>query len=156
MTYEIRPAATEDAGTIVQHRCAMFSDMGFRDAAGLRELDTAFGPWLQSQLAAGTYLGWFAVAPGGLIAAGLGLWLMDWPPGLHTSLPRRGNILNVYTRPEHRRRGLARRLMRTALDWCGENHVQVVILHASDDGRPLYESLGFRQTNEMRLMSSNH
>ena len=24
--------------------------------------------------------------------------------------------------------------------------------HASDEGRPLYESLGFRQTNEMRLV----
>jgi hypothetical protein len=26
-----------------------------------------------------------------------------------------------------------------------------VILHASDDGRQLYESLGFESTNEMRL-----
>jgi hypothetical protein len=27
----------------------------------------------------------------------------------------------------------------------------MVSLHASDFGRPLYESLGFRPTNEMRL-----
>jgi hypothetical protein len=26
-----------------------------------------------------------------------------------------------------------------------------VILHASDEGRPLYEKLGFEATNEMRL-----
>ena len=85
------------------------------------------------------------------IAAGVGLWLMDWPPHMIDSGPRRGNILNVYTRPQSRRLGLARRLMETALAWCRHNGVRAVILHASADGRPLYESLGFKSTNEMRL-----
>jgi hypothetical protein len=29
--------------------------------------------------------------------------------------------------------------------------VETVILHASDEGRALYEALGFRGTNEMRV-----
>jgi GNAT superfamily N-acetyltransferase len=64
----------------------------------------------------------------------------------------RANILNVYTHPPHRRRGLARELIVTALDWCREHGIRAVILHASRDGRALYESLGFEPTNEMRLM----
>ena len=32
------------------------------------------------------------------------------------------------------------------------NGITVVILHASDDGRPLYEAVGFKPTNEMRLL----
>jgi GNAT superfamily N-acetyltransferase len=54
--------------------------------------------------------------------------------------------------PQARRLGLARLLMETALEWCRNNGIRAVILHSSDDGRPLYQSLGFRPTNEMRLV----
>ncbi len=76
---------------------------------------------------------------------------MDWPPHMIGPGARRGNILNVYTEPRSRRLGLARRLMETALDWCRDNGIRAVILHASPEGRPLYESLGFKSTNEMRV-----
>jgi hypothetical protein len=42
--------------------------------------------------------------------------------------------------------------MRVALDWCGAHGIDHVILHASVEGRHLYESLGFEATNEMRLI----
>jgi len=42
-------------------------------------------------------------------------------------------------------------LVEAALHWCKTNEVDLVILHASDDGRRLYESLGFRAGNEMRI-----
>jgi GNAT superfamily N-acetyltransferase len=64
---------------------------------------------------------------------------------------RRGNLLNVYTVAAFRRRGLARQLMKAVLDWCRENKIDTIILHASPDGRRLYESLGFAPTNEMRI-----
>jgi hypothetical protein len=35
--------------------------------------------------------------------------------------------------------------------WCAREGVGTVILHASDEGRPLYEKLGFEATNEMSL-----
>mgnify|MGYP003548309000 CR=1 FL=1 len=42
-------------------------------------------------------------------------------------------------------------LVDEALGVCRESGVTAVSLHASDAGRPLYESLGFVATNEMRL-----
>ena len=60
-------------------------------------------------------------------------------------------ILNMYTEPEFRRRGLARMLMEKMIAWCREQGYNTVSLHASDKGRPLYEALGFRPTNELRL-----
>ena len=57
----------------------------------------------------------------------------------------------MYTDPEFRRQGIARRLMQTMIDWCRKEGFVRVDLHASDKGRPLYESLGFEPTNEMRL-----
>ncbi len=47
---------------------------------------------------------------------------------------------------------LARRIVETAVEACRARGLKRVMLHASDAGRPLYESLGFRQTNEMRLV----
>ena len=101
---------------------------------------------------AGEYLAWLAVRADGSIAAGLGLWLMDWPPHMVGPGSLRGNILNVYSDPDSRRQGLARRLMELALEWCKVNRIRAVILHSSNAGQPLYEKLGFRATNEMRLM----
>jgi hypothetical protein len=38
------------------------------------------------------------------------------------------------------------------VDWARLNRVDSLILHATPSGRPLYESLGFESTNEMRFM----
>lgn len=146
-------SASGDLDAIVHHRHAMFVDMGYRDQAALSTMAANFLPWLQRKMEAGEYLAWFVVAPDASIAAGLGLWLMDWPPHMLGAGSRwRGNILNVYTEPNHRHQGMARALMKIALDWCTANQVGAVILHASPDGRALYESLGFAPTNEMRLV----
>jgi GNAT superfamily N-acetyltransferase len=59
--------------------------------------------------------------------------------------------VNVYTEPAYRRQGLARELMKKVMEWCAREGVETVILHASEEGRPLYERLGFEATNEMRL-----
>jgi GNAT superfamily N-acetyltransferase len=54
--------------------------------------------------------------------------------------------------PHHRRKGLARNITDALIEWCKQNGFQSVALHASEFGRGLYEKLGFRPTNEMRLV----
>lgn len=98
------------------------------------------------------YLVWLAVSANGEIAAGLGLWLMDWPPHMLGPGRWRANILNVYTRPESRRNGLARKLAETAIEWCRAHQISTVILHASDAGRPIYTAMGFEPSTEMRMV----
>lgn len=149
----IRTATVDDAALIAHHRRAMFTDMGNTDTARLEAMEAEFTAWVREKLAGGKYLGWFVMDEDGKVVAGAGLWLMDWPPHIVGQSAWRGNILNVYTRADYRRRGLARRLMNTILDWCRANDVETVILHASAEGRALYESLGFKATNEMRLVT---
>lgn len=147
----IRPGTLQDLEHLAAHRRAMFFDMNYRDGNALDAMIDAFRPWLREKMISGDYLAWVACAPDESIVAGLGLWLMDWPPHMIGPGARRGNILNVYTEHAYRRQGIARRLMEIALDWCRANGIRAVILHASAEGRTLYESLGFRSTNEMRL-----
>jgi len=49
----------------------------------------------------------------------------------------------VLTRPEYRRQGLARRLMEDAMAMAERRGIRTLKLDATDQGRPLYESLGF-------------
>ena len=148
--FTIRPASTADLETLVEHRRAMFLDMGYNDEAAMLIMSEKFRVWLLEHMNAGDYLAWLASAEDGTIAAGTGLWLMDWPPHM-IGRGRRGNILNVYTQANFRRSGLARALMQTAMDWCKQNGIDTIILHASPSGRSLYESMGFSATNEMRV-----
>jgi GNAT superfamily N-acetyltransferase len=149
--FTLRRASLADTSTLVAHRRAMFRDLGHRDDAALDSMAAKFQPWLESKMRSGEYLAWLAVTADQQAAAGAGLWLMDWPAHMVNSSPQRGNILNVFTEPEFRRRGLARRLMETVLAWCQANQIDLVVLHASTDGRPLYESMGFQASNEMRI-----
>jgi len=147
----LRRATLDDAVTIARHRRLMFRDIGYHDEALLDEMMEKFLPWLKARIASGDYLAWLAVTTGDVVVAGAGLWLMDWPAHMVGLSGLRGNILNVYTEPEFRRRGLARWLVEAALYWCEANKIDYVILHASPDGRRLYESLGFQPGNEMRI-----
>jgi GNAT superfamily N-acetyltransferase len=149
--FTIRRASTADLETLVAHRRAMFRDMGYNDDVALDSMSAKFRVWLLQHMNAGDYHAWLASAADDSIAAGAGLWLMDWPPHMIGQGSRRGNILNVYTVENFRRRGLARQLMQAVLSWCGENSIDTIILHASSSGRSLYESMGFIATNEMRL-----
>jgi len=148
--FSLRLASADEAPMVVAHRRAMFAAMGYADSSALDAMAAKFLPWVEAKMRADEYLAWFAVSADGKIAAGAGLWLMEWPAHMLGS-SRRGNIINVYTEPEFRRRGLSRRLMHSVLDWCRSNRIDLVILHASPEGRGLYESLGFRPSNEMRI-----
>ena len=151
--FTIRRAAEEEIDTLVAHRCSMFRDMGYSDEAAMNSMAEKCKPWLLEKMKSREYLAWLAVDAEGTIAAGAGLWLMDWLPHLIGKSQRRGNIVNVYTEQKFRRLGLARCLMQTVLNWCRENGFDTIILHASDEGRALYESMGFTATNEMRMRS---
>jgi GNAT superfamily N-acetyltransferase len=85
------------------------------------------------------------------LVAGGGILISSWPARPEDSEARRALILNVSTEPEFRRRGLARQFLVTMIQWLKEQGFCNVFLHPSDEGRHLYEELGFVATNEMRL-----
>jgi GNAT superfamily N-acetyltransferase len=147
----IREAGPADLEVILHHRRAMFEDMGYKDAVALEAMDQTCRPFFIHALVEGTYRAWLAENGAGQVVAGGGVLILPWPGHPRDSQTRRPMIVNVYTEPAWRRRGLARRLMVTMLDWLRQEGYGTVSLHASDYGRALYESLGFRATNEMRL-----
>lgn len=148
-SYTIRLATLNDVDTIAHQRSAMFTDMGL-DVVKIQSWEQPFRQWVRARLEFGEYIGFLAVS-GGDVIAGAGLWVHDWLPSPQTVSPNRGYILNVYTEPPFRRQGIARRLVELAIDHCRAQGIPTVVLHASEQGRPLYDAMGFTVTNEMRL-----
>jgi GNAT superfamily N-acetyltransferase len=147
--YTLRKATAEDVPTLLRFRRRMFEDMDGR--TGGAEAEEASAAFFVQALAAGTLQAWLVEDDASRPVAGGALYVYPWPPAPANPSPRRVMIFNVYTEPDHRRRGLARRLMETLTSWCREAGFVAVSLHASAGGRPLYEALGFVATPEMRL-----
>jgi len=151
MQFHIREADLNDLQHLVHHRRAMFEEMGYREPAVLRQVEQSSQEYFAQALRLGTYKAWLADASDTRILAGGGIVIADWPGFPGESLAKRAWILNMYTEPAARRRGIAKQLLQTMLDWSRANGFRTVSLHASPAGRHLYESLGFQPTNEMRL-----
>jgi len=146
---ETRTATAADAKLITSHRRRMFVDAGRADNQVLDIMARNFEPWVAKAIEEGKYIGWLS-SDGERVVAGAGLMLLDWAP--HPLDPRstqRGYLLNVYVEPEYRRKKLASHLIELALAEARRRKIRVVALHSTEAGRALYESNGFRRTNEM-------
>ena len=148
--FSIREATPDDTEVLVNHRLGMYRGMG-TDPAVVATLQQPSREYFSRAVREGDYRGWLVQTSEGRIVSGGGIVISAWPSNPRDPYPRRIMILNMYTEPEFRRRGLARMLMQKMIAWCREQGYKSVALHASDEGRPLYESLGFKPTNEMRL-----
>ena len=146
----IREATVADLATIMHHRRGMFSDMGFCDETALDAMEATSAPFIKAGLEDGSYRGWLMETERSVVAGG-GLVILGHPSSPHNPSPRRAWILNMYTEPKYRRRGFAKDIVEIIVGWCRAQEFAWVSLHASDAGRHLYEILGFKPTNEMRL-----
>lgn len=155
-SYQIRLCSEKDAAAIARHRVEMFREMGQVPTGALaRELLDKSTVALAAALADGSYVGWFAVQDNGATIAGAGVHIKPQLPRIANDRKRIEVspvplAVNVYTEPEFRGRGIARALMHTVMEWSRSKGADRIVLHASDAGRPLYSSLGFKPTNEMQ------
>lgn len=148
--FEIRLAALQDVELIGRQRRQMFLDAGQPDDELMAAMERDFVPWVRMKLAEDEYIGWLA-SQGGVVVGGAGLWLMEFPPHFLDAAPVRAYLLNFYTAPEFRGRGVANLLLKRAVEEARRRGCKVVTLHASKFGRPIYEKNKFKQTNEMML-----
>ncbi len=146
----LRTATADDLDTIVEHRLAMFKEMG-QDPHELANVERVSREYFQSAIPDGHFHAVLAEVEGAGVVGGGGVVVVPWPGSGNRSRPCRPWILNVYVRPDFRRRGIAHAIMEALIRWCRSEAFDCVCLHASDSGRPLYERLGFTPTNEMRL-----
>jgi ribosomal protein S18 acetylase RimI-like enzyme len=62
-----------------------------------------------------------------------------------------GFIGDVYVDPQFRKQGYARELTNEVLNWFSNKEINTIRLLASDNARKLYQSIGFKGTDQMIL-----
>lgn len=138
----IRPLVAGDADTIALHRYPNESDAAERPI---------YSAWVTGAIERGIYLGFLAETQGQVVA-GAGLTILEWGPSRGDSHPERARIANVWTHPDFRRQGLARKLVLQCIATAKERGASWLSLSSSKMARPLYAELGFTpSTTEMRL-----
>lgn len=130
----IRKVEERDVETIARHRY-------FRAEEETADLE-AYASWLRPHIADGTYVGSVAVV-GHEVIAGAGIVLLDWGPSRGQPSPYRGRIVNVFTEPPWRLKGIARSLVRHLLATCTEGGITQFCLGTTPAAAHLYRSLGF-------------
>lgn len=78
-----------------------------------------------------------------VIAACAFLLIVEKPMSPTFPTGKTGMVLNVYTRPEYRHRGYARKLMEILVDDAVKRELSIVELKATDAGYQLYKKVGF-------------
>jgi GNAT superfamily N-acetyltransferase len=153
--FRIRRATVQDADVIAWHRARMFQDMGDVSDDGFEILRAKARLRLKEWLESGDYIGWLATPADKpeTVVGGAGIQLQPILPRPRDASTigegRQGTIVNVFTEPQWRRRGVAGGLLNEIIAWSKNEGLDRLLLHASDDGRSVYERLGFIAGNEM-------
>ncbi len=74
-----------------------------------------------------------------------------YPSPFKPSFRQYGYIWNVYVESAYRRQGVGSKLTKEAVNYLRALNCTHAILHASPQGKPVYEKLGFTPKNEMIL-----
>jgi ribosomal protein S18 acetylase RimI-like enzyme len=156
----IRCAQIADVHTLCSFRTRMFVEMGWSDMVRLEQLEVAYAEYLRETLSSGEAAGWIAesdMGAGGSAVPIAGACLV-WkrvPPSLRNPDGREAYLLGVFVDQAWRRRGIARQLVSSCVEEAREQGAAVVTLHASDEGRRLYDGMGFVDSHEMRLFTEH-
>lgn len=118
------------------------------------ELSTALREYLSKSMINDEFVAWLAISESEIIATS-GLCFFQITPGFTLIDGKIAYILNIYTLPNWRGKGIGKQVFDHILQEAIGRGYKRISLHASDDGRPIYEKFGFRLTgDEMELRLS--
>ncbi len=142
----IRRAVPGDGPLLARHRIGMYRDMGRLAEGDPREpeLMATTEAFARRALGDGEMVAWIAEVGGAPVGGGAALLRSRLPRPDHPGVTREAHLLNVYTEPPARRRGVATAVTAAFLAWCREEGIARATLNTSRAGRGVYERLGFR------------
>ena len=92
-----------------------------------------------------------AVDDGRCVACASMSYIEIMPTFSHLS-GKRAHLMNVYTEKHYRRRGIARQLVNMLIEDARVHGATEISLDATESGRPLYESMGFKASEECMVI----
>lgn len=149
-TLECRPAGLDEYPAAAALRQEMALEMGADFDAAACDWRTKFAAYFGGKQSSGN--GQLFLAYDGPAVVGCSIVTLEDNYRRYCFGTLGAHVNAVFVRPAYRRRGIAKRLMRLTIAWAREKGCARVRLRASDEGRVLYDGLGFEAGREMELV----
>lgn len=151
--YQIKKATIEDIDELVRTRIIVLRAANkLSDREDMSEVERQSREYYKRALQTGEHVAYLVYDSSKFIGAG-GVSFYQVMPTYHNSSGKKAYIMNMYTAPEYRRQGIARRTLDLLVAEAKERGVLPVSLEATEMGRPLYEKYGFSaMRDEMELL----
>lgn len=121
------------------------------DDTDMSEVERTSYNYYQKALRDGSHIA-YLVFDGKLFVGAGGVSFFQVMPTYHNPSGNKAYIMNMYTNPAYRRKGIAVKTLDMLVHDIKDRGVTAISLEATDMGRPLYEKYGFVKMNdEMEL-----
>lgn len=138
-----RKAGPEDLELLVRTRIEVLrAANGLADTVDMSDVEEQSWGYYREALESGEHVA-YLVFDGGELAGAGGVSFYRLLPTYHNPSGENGYIMNMYTRPAYRRRGIAYKTLDLLVAAARERGVSRITLEATRMGRPLYEKYGF-------------
>ena len=143
MAYTYRTATLDDLELLTRTRVAVLRAANrLPEDADMAAVEAASRDYYRRALSDGSHTAVLVFDGEEWIGAG-GVSYYEVMPTYHNPTGRKAYIMNMYTHPDYRRRGVALETLRLLVRDARERGVTAIGLEATDMGRPLYERFGF-------------
>ena len=137
-------AGTEDIEDLVKLRLSyLLEDHGSLDPQDHAAIKMELPGYFQAHLNKDLFV--FVIRDGQNIVSCAFFLIVEKPMSPAFINGRTGMVLNVYTCPSYRRKGCAKRIMEELLSEAKKMEISVIELKVTEDGYPLYRSVGFME-----------
>lgn len=145
-------ASTDDLELLTETRIeVLLAANGLPEGTDMDEVREQTRRYYQKALPGGTHIA-YLVLDGDRLAGTGGVSFFQVMPTYHNPSGEKAYLMNIYTRPAYRRKGVAYKTLDLLVREAERRGVTAISLEATAMGRPLYERYGFvGMNNEMEL-----
>lgn len=151
MALKWKTACPDDLETLVASRLMVLRAANrLSEKADLSEVERQSRAYYEQALPGDTHVALLAYDGETLVGTG-GVSFYRVMPTCDNPSGWKAYIMNMYTAPEYRRQGIARKTLELLTAECHRRGIDFIALEATDAGRPLYEDFGFVPMNNEML-----
>lgn len=154
LPYTYKKAAIDDIDELVRTRIEVLRAANkLPEHTDMSRVERESYEYYKRALKSGEHIGYLVYDKDTFAGAG-GVSFYQVMPTYHNPSGQKAYIMNMYTAPEYRRRGIGYKTLDLLVKEIRRRNISQIALEATDMGRPLYEKYGFvTMKNEMELIT---
>ncbi|MFX1304976.1 MAG: GNAT family N-acetyltransferase [Promethearchaeota archaeon] len=145
--YSLRKANPNDIDKLIEFRVEFLKEV--QESPSDREIEKfrkILNEFFLDKMKSNEFIAWLAESDKEVIATS-GLSFLQKPPHFINMTGKFAYIMNMYTKPKWRRKGIGAALLEKLFEEIKKKGIQSVVLHTTPGGRSLYEKYGFREND---------